>query len=573
MEKIKQYFGLILFGMFVLVSCENYLDPEPDGRKTEKEVFNNYQYARGYFAELYNQLPAGFHSIDNATDDAMDDAMEACATDEAKHSDNSSNVKKYNDGSWNKQNFPDQNVYSKYYGALRKLSIFIENVDNAVFVDPNTYNRSPEANKVYQERMKAETFFLRAFYYFELVKRFGGVPIVPERRLTMDDELDIPRSSFDDCVGYIVANCDSAASRLPDSYSDVTLLGHATKASALALKSRILLYAASPLFNENNDKSKWEAALNAAKEVLDIPGYGLLSNSEIISNQMFAIWNNVYNKEILFAMQYSNNNDLEYLDFPVGFEGGKGLTNPTQDLVDAFEMSNGRPITVDNSGYNAANPYNRRDPRLAYFIGYNGQVYNERPVETFVGGLDGLNKDQYATKTGYYLKKFINLSADLKENLKEARRQWIHFRYAEILLNYAEAMNELYGPTILADGYTMTAKEAVDLVRRRVLMPVLSSSITQEEFRDRIKNERRVELCFEGHRFWDVRRWKEGEVFNQPVHGMRIIRQVDEAQRVTYTYEPFEVEKRVFDANKMYLMPIPQSEIIKSKVLEQNPNW
>jgi hypothetical protein len=571
MKKIKLYFVLILFGMFTGISCEDYLDPEPDGRKTEKEIFNNYQYALGYFADLYNQLPAGFHSIG---DETTGYAMEACATDEAEHSDNASIVKKYNDGSWNKQNFPDQYIYSKYYAALRKLSIFLENVDNAVFVEPNTYNRNPEINQVYQERMKAESFFLRAFYYFELVKRFGGVPIVPERHLTLDDELDIPRSSFDDCVKYIVANCDSAALRLPDSYSDITLLGHATKASALALKSRMLLYAASPLFNESNERSKWETALNAAKDVLDIPGYGLLSNSEISGNQMFAVWSNVYNKEILFAMQYTNNNDLEYLDFPVGFEGGEGLTNPTQDLVNAFEMSNGRPITLDNSGYNPANPYNRRDSRLAYFIGYNGQTYNDRPVETYVGGLDGLNKDQYATKTGYYLKKFLNLTADLKENTKAVRRQWIHFRYAEILLNYAEAMNELYGPTVLPDGYLMTAKEAIDLVRRRVLMPVLPAAITQEEFRARVKNERRVELCFEGHRFWDVRRWKDGAVFNQPVHGMRITRQVNGAQQVTYTYEEFEVEKRVFDVTKMYLMPIPQSEIIKSKdVLKQNPNW
>lgn len=563
MQKVIFIVGLILI-VFTTVSCEDFLDPEPDGRRTEEQIFQNYNYAIGYLANIYNDLPGGFHSIDGA--------MEACMTDDAEHSSVYSGVQQYNNGSWNPTSFPDAYLYSKYYAALRKLSIFIENVDTARFIEPNTYNRSPELNELYQKRYKAESYFLRAFFYFELVKRFGGVPIIPEHRLDLSDNLNRSRRSFDECVDYITTNCDLAAAILPETDSIAELIGHANKASALALKSRTLLYAASPLHNPNGDVAKWEAAALAASEVLKLPHYGLLTG-DFNTTLMLDVWSEFYNKEVLFAMPYSVNNNFEYQNFPVGFAGGNGLTNPTQDLVDAFEMGNGIPID-ESSRYNPQNPYNRRDKRLKYFIGYNGSLgskYNDRYLETFVGGLDGLNKDQFATKTGYYIRKFINGSSDLVENTKAMRRSWVHFRYAEILLNYAEAMNEAYGPEGLSGVFTLTALEAVNQVRSRVSQVSIKSPIDRETFRKRLQNERRVELCFEGHRAWDVRRWKQGELFNMPVHGMRIT--IDTLQSPSEVYEIFEVEERIFDVSKMYFMPIPQNELLKSDSLVQNPNW
>jgi starch-binding outer membrane protein, SusD/RagB family len=557
--KKNTYISILLLSLLILSACNDFLDPEPDGRKDEKLVFSEYTYALGFFANIYADLPAGFHSVSGA--------MEACMTDDAEHTDQLADVQSYNNGSWNKQNFTDAWLYTKYYASLRKLAIFLENVDDAKFIDPNAYNRSPELNAVYQERFKAESYFLRAFFYFELVKRFGGVPIVPELRLEINDELNLPRKSFDECVDYIVSNCDLAAATLPVKDQESSWIGHATKASALALKSRVLLYAASPLNNPSSDNEKWIRAAKAAKEVLDLQGYGLLTGNEVKNTGMFEIWNNFYNTEVLFAMPYFANNDLEFKNFPVGFQKGQGLTNPTQNLVDAFETSNGEPIS-QSSQYNAQNPYENRDPRLSYFIGYNGSVYNNRPIETYIGGLDGLNKDQNSTKTGYYMKKYMNVNADLAKNTQSTRHQWIHFRYAEILLNYAEAMNEAYGPANVGDGLNKSALDAVNQVRSRVGMPNLNAGINKDQMRERIRNERRVELCFEGHRAWDVRRWKQGSLFNAPVKGMRITQNGS-----TFQYEVFNVEQRVFDESKMYLMPIPQSEILKADALEQNPNW
>jgi starch-binding outer membrane protein, SusD/RagB family len=494
--------------------------------------------------------------------------MEACATDEAEHTAQTAAVQKYNDGSWNSTSFTDASVYAKYYSALRKLAIFIENVDDAVFVEPNTFTRSPEINVKYQNRFKAECYFLRAFYYFELVKRFGGVPIVPQTRLTLDDEINIPRNSYDECVKYIIDNCDSAANLLPVKDTDTEWIGHATKAAALALKSRMQLYAASELNNPSNDLEKWKQSAATSRAVLDMTEYGLVTSSSIVSTQMFNLWNDNFNKEVLFGIKYFNDNSLELRNFPVGFTNGQGLTNPTQDLVDAFEMADGTPISK-SPNYDPQNPYVNRDPRLEWFITCNGTKYGTRVIQTYVGGIDGLNKDQSSTKTGYYLKKFMNLSANLVEGTKTARHQWIHFRYAEILLNYAEAMNEAYGPTNKPDGFTLSALDAVNLLRTRVSMPALPAFPTQNDFRQMVRNERRVELCFEGHRFWDVRRWKIGEVFNQPIHGMKIT--LDSNNKPVY--EVFEVEARKFNAEKMYLMPIPQSEMVKSDALKQNTNW
>lgn len=557
---MKQFkYTIILLGLLTLGACNNFLDPEPDGHKDEDLVFSEYTYALGLFANIYGDLPTGFHSVGGA--------MEACMTDDAEHTDQLASVQNYNNGSWDKQNFTDSWLYSKYYGSLRKLAVFLENVDRAKFIDPNTYNRSPELNAVYQERFKAESYFLRAFFYFELVKRFGGVPIVPEQPLQVTDELNLPRNTFDECVEYIVSNCDLAAASLPLKDEETSWIGHATKASALALKSRVLLYAASPLNNPANETQKWIEAAKAAKAVIDLPGYGLITGDVIKKTGMFEIWNDFYNQEVLFAMPYFANNDLEFRNFPVGFQKGQGQTNPTQNLVDAFETSSGDPISK-SSQYDAQDPYENRDPRLSYFIGFNGSVYNDRPIETFIGGLDGLNKDQNSTKTGYYMRKFMNVDADLKKNTKSTRHQWIHFRYAEMLLNYAEAMNEAYGPSNTGDGLSKTALEAINQIRNRASMPDLSSGLSKDEFREKVQNERRVELCFEGHRAWDIRRWKKGDLFNSPIKGMRITQNGS-----SYNYETFTVEQRVFDPSKMYLMPIPQSEILKADALEQNPNW
>jgi hypothetical protein len=204
--------------------------------------------------------------------------MQACITDEAKSVRLSGGAVTMTDGSMSARNFAEQGTWSKYYGAIRKTTIFLENVDNATFVTSNQNALDPTLNGVYRKQYEAEAWFLRGLFYFELLKRYGGIPILPEVRLALTDDMaNIPRSSYDECVEYILKCCKNAADSLPNSWKEkIEMYGRANKASACALKSRILLYAASPLNNPNNEKTKWEAAAAAAKEVLDMPEYGLL---------------------------------------------------------------------------------------------------------------------------------------------------------------------------------------------------------------------------------------------------------------------------------------------------------
>lgn len=376
--------------------------------------------------------------------------------------------------------------------------------------------------------------------------------------------MDLPKNTFDEVVNQITADCDSAAAVLLPSMSDqsVTDRGRASQTAALALKARTLLYAASPLNNPTGDAAKWQKAADAAKAVIALSEHSLLSGA-----QHGNIWNytsQAYNAEVIFASVADNVNSIESANAPISYDGARGRTNPTQELVDAFEMrTTGRPITDPTSGYVASNPYANRDARLGLFVMLNGSVFKSpRIVETFVGGKDNVVTNINTTKTGYYMRKFLYDAANWAVNsASNVRRPWVHFRYAEVLLNYAEALNEAQGP--LADVYSH-----VNLVRTRAGMPVLPAGLTKDQMRNRIQNERRVELCFEEHRFFDVRRWKKGEeFFNKPVSGMRITK-----TGTTFTYEVFQVENRIF-TEKNYRFPFSQTELNRASKLQQNPGW
>lgn len=568
----------IIFSIFLfaglLSSCENYLDPGYDEYLDKDEVFKSYTYSLNYVRAMYSYLPGGYHSIGGA--------MEAALTDEAKHSDESSSIQIMNNGSWDSRTYLDAWTWGYNYAGIRRVHVFLENVNKAVFLDPNSYkqNGGVAINDSMRRAFRAEAKFLRAFYYFELLKRYGdpaknlGVPIVPEKSLAITDTLDYARNSYSECVNYIVRDCDSAALRLPGGKSLNSDYGKATKGAALALKSRVLLYAASPLANPTNDIEKWKLAADAAKAVMKLNQYKLIDDMTGSTDNLLSIFTKPNNDEVIFSSSVSESNSLESMNYPPGFSG-RGLTNPTQDLVDAFETNAGYPITHPSSGYKATDPYYRRDKRLEYFIFYNGLKIGTTSIDPYVGGKDGINGRPGSTKTGYYLRKFMDPAADILTNRTKATHFWVHFRYAEILLNYAEAMAHVYGPKTAPTG-ELTAFAALKQVRNRQLAnkttnrtPAFIENLTTDEFLAYVRNERRVELCFEGHRFWDVRRWKLGETFfNKPIRGMKITKSATNA----LTYEVIQVENRVFD-QKMYSMPIPYSEMLKSQKLVQNEGW
>jgi hypothetical protein len=566
MKKIISKIFLIITVTLLFTACDSYLDPGYDEYLDKNEVFTSYTYSLNYIRTIYSYLP-------------YDQWDEAVISDEAKYCIDGSSYQIMNNGSWDSRTYIQAWRWSHYYSGIRRVHVFLENVDQAIFLDPNTYKLTPWVNDTMRVQLRAEARFLRAFYYFELLKRFGdpskdlGVPIVPERTLGITDTLDFKRNTYDECVNYIVADCDAAALKLPNRQTSVDY-GKASKAAALALKSRLLLYAASPLANPTGDVVKWKLAIAAAKAVLKLPTYKLISKADASTDNMLGIFTKPNNDEVLFSSPVVQTNSFEANNLPPGYSGG-GQINPTQELVDAFETIFGYPTSdIPNSKYDATNPYYRRDVRLSNFIMLNGTKLSATAtvsVDSYVGGKDGLNSRQGATKTGYYIRKFIDPTADIINNRTIATHFWVHFRLAEIWLNYAEAVNAVYGPNTAPPDTTFTAYDALKKIRERtnIASPTTMKALSKESFMERVKNERRVELCFEGHRFWDVRRWNEGvKYFNVPIHGMEITKTATN----TFTYNIIKVEDRVFEP-KMNFMPIPYSEMQKSTLLLQNSEW
>lgn len=544
---MKYIFYILPFLSF-FISCD-VLDKDIDTDLSKKDIFSDERFAPGFLNSSYRELINGFNRLDNA--------MFACACDEAYCSYSGSSVHSFNNGALTPAYNPEQDVWENMYVGIRQANMFLAELDAAI-KEAGLFQKDKNAAAAYK-RMRGEAYFLRGIYHFELAKRYENIQLV-DTVLTEKSAMNVPQSTFKEAIKFIVNDCDSASKYLENFNVDAADYGRATRLSALALKSEALLYLASPTNNPENNKQLWKDAADAAQTIMDIQvqNPGKLN----LIGAYHSVFTVPYNAEILFAASAENSNEIELYNNPISY-GGKGYTNPTQDLVDSYEMINGMFIDETGSGYNPDKPYTGRDPRMAYTITYNGLKFGGTAVETYVGGKDGLNKTPTATRTGYYMRKFIDQNLNLSKDEKR-RRPWIFFRYAEILLNYAEAMNEY------SDVPDKSVYDAINAVRKRAGIKQLTlGSLSKEDMRKRIRNERRVELAFEEHRFWDVRRWNEGDkYFNKPVHGMRITKDDND----DLSYEVFPVEDRVFYP-KMNYYPIPQSELFKNKMLKQNPEW
>lgn len=443
-------------------------------------------------------------------------------------------------------------IWGRSYRSIRECNFALGKIDEV------------EMSQGRRTRLTAELKFIRAYRYHDLIRNYGSVVLMGDTVYNLDDDLTFDglfeKSSIAEGIQYAVDELNQAAAGLPAANGSAWPLGRATRGAALALKARLLLYAASPLFNAGS----WADAAAAAKEVMSLgytlhPDYQSLfltsSSNEIIFERLYAIG--------------ARHVCLEISNAPNGYGGWAG-NSPLQNLVDAYEVKENATTAVPfdwNNSVHTANPYVNRDPRFYASIFYNGAQYRGRAMETFLpGGLDSKDgKDNWNTsKTGYYLRKFIDETLPINNPWDVAGIQpWIYMRYAEVLLNYAEAQNEAVGPD--ASVY-----DAINQIRKRANMPDLPAGLSVAEMRDAIRHERQVELAFEEHRFYDVRRWQIAmQTENEPAYGIAITKSGS-----TLTYE----KKVALDGRKFlekhYWLPIPRAEIQSSgNKLEQSPNY
>lgn len=451
-------------------------------------------------------------------------------------------------------------IWGRSYRSIREVNFALNGLPQV------------EMSAGHKSLLKAELQFIRAFRYQDLIRNYGGVVLMGDKVYNLTDNLQdealFQRSSIQECIDYVLAQLDEAAANLPKDNSGTWAVGRATKGAALALKSRLALYAASPLYNAGT----WQDAVSAAQAVIDLNKYSLFTGDYA------SLFLDANNPETIFARLYTRNAGHTHLEIANGPNsyGGWGGNLPLQNLVDDYQMDNGKPITDPASGYNSQDPYINRDPRFYATILYNGATYRGNTIETFTpGGKDSKDgPDNWNTsKTGYYLRKFMNEDYPLQNPWGNAGFQpWYYFRYAETLLNFAEAANEAYGPDVAPTGSSLSARTAINLIRSRpgVNMPPLASGLSQAEMRNAIRNERRVELAFEEHRFYDVRRWKIAEVTeNRPALGINITK-----NGASFAYSTkVALDGRAFNP-RMYWLPIPRAEIQASNnKLEQNTGY
>lgn len=523
--------------------------------------------AEFFVNNLYNYLPEGFNRIDG-------DYLDA-ATDDAIPSRNSATISYFNNGRVSSLNYPDP-YFSKGYAGIRRVNLLLQNL-------PKISLKNDPAFATTKQYWKAEGRFIRALCYWEMVKRYGGVPLIADTVFTLNDNLELPRNTFEECVEYIVSECDAIKDSLRTDLVNTSEWGHIGKGAALALKSRVLLYAASPLYNGGGiektevlkklngyttyDAARWTRAANAAKDVLDITAFKL-------ETEFRNVFTTLRSTEVILATQRAKTTDVEVNNAPVGFNTAsmtsRGYTSPTQELVDAFPMNNGKAITETGSGYNSQNPYLNRDSRLQFTVFCNGNRWVSRNVETFTGGLDRPGGTAIQTKTGYYARKFMGYfdnPASTFTSYSSQSHNFIIFRLAEMYLNYAEGLNEA-GRTAEAYAPLIELRKRAKITAGTGSLYGLKAGMTQDEMRRVIQNERRIELAFEEHRFWDIRRWKlASTLLNGKLHGIRITK-----SGTTQSYAVEDVADVNF-AERLYRMPIPYSEISKNKNLLQNEGW
>ncbi|SFM81200.1 Starch-binding associating with outer membrane [Chitinophaga sp. YR627] len=549
------FYSIIALAGATFASCKkDYLDVVPTDRVadvtilSDSSLFNDYVINRYMSIKLQDKEGEGTNP---GFGRGFEYAMWCSASDEAIYNND--------DNTWLMQRgllAPENTgiagtIWGRSYRSIRECNYGLNNIMQVQMSDG------------LRNKLRGELHFIRAFRYHDLIRNYGKVVLMGDKVYNLSDnmaEANYTRSSIKEGIDYAVAELDSAVQYLPAANDDKWQLGRATRGAALALKARLLLYAASPLYNTGT----WEAAAAAAKAVMDLTQYS-------IAPDYTKLFLNVNNNEIIFCRQYAigaRHVCMEIANGPNGYNGWAG-NSPLQNLVDAYEMKSGKPITDATSGYDAANPYANRDARFYASILYNGASYRGSTIQGYTpGGKDSKDgpSNWNSTKTGYYLRKFMDDNNPIDNPWEVAGLQpWIYLRYAEVLLNYAEAQNEAAGPDA-------TVYDAINQIRQResVKQPALAAGLSQSQMRDVIRRERQVELAFEEHRFYDVRRWKIAmQTENVPAYGV----DVTIANGKTVYTRKEALSGRLF-AEKNYWLPIPRTEILATNnKLEQTTGY
>jgi hypothetical protein len=529
--------GLLLAG---LSGCSDFLEKEPLNAVSDPVVWTDVPLVEAFVNETYAAMRTGFpdHSSLSVTSDESF----------ARERDGAHLIQR---GQMTPSNMGHLGwTWGHYYTIITKSNIFFDRVKDENLAALKVM----DAARV--NRMIGEMKFLRAYSYFRLSALFGGVPLVT-KAFTLDDEFKMERSTYDETTAFVVTELDEAAALLPLAH-DAANKGRITRGACLAIKSRTLLYAASPLHNPSNDKAKWQKAADAAKAVIDLKLYSLQPEYSKVFTTPFnpeIIWEKVMNNDIL------RQETIERYFFPNG-SGGHAVTVPTHQQTEAYETKNGL-MPKDDPSYRLDKFWENRDPRFYETILYDGAPWKGRKIEVFLPkGLDSNqgNEGWNASYTGYYTRKYVNEAVNGPGATNSSSPNWPYARYAEILLNYAEASYNL--------GLEATAKENINMIRARTSVKMPPVTDTGSKLLERIQNERRVELYLEEHRFFDMRRWKLTVPANTSLMKMNV--ELSTAGTKAYSLTPV-IQFAL--PEKMYLLPIPQDEINKSSVLKQNPGY
>lgn len=545
---------LLSAGLLTTTSCD-FMDCDESDNYTLQEIQGSYNRVKQFVTSIYGYLPSDFCNTHGAMLDAT--------TDDAIHVYESSAIQRIVNGTWS-ANYTVDDKFAYYYNAIHDANYYLTTLSGLTF---DTWENGDDYQDWMQnyDNYQYQVRFLRAYFYFELVRRYQNVPLIT-KPLSQTEANQIEPSSAQEVLKFIINECTEIAPKLPIKSTSIAQAenGRATRAMAMALKLRAALYAASPLYNTNGDNAKWTEAAKASHDIIASAGelgLGLDTYANLFKSK------NYNSKEVILCRPTGTSKTFEQANYPMGVTGGNTTTCSTENLASAFEMKDGRAFDW-NDPTMKANPYKDRDPRFYLTIVHNGMLWPaKKAVDISEGGANGLPLTN-ATTTGYYLSKYVDnsISFEAGSTTTATHHNWILFRYAEVLLNYAEAMIHVNGNCDYKDAtYTMSAREALNAVRKRAGIPEVAAC-SQDDFLTRVKHERRVEMAFEGQRFWDLRRWKNLDE-TKNIYAVRITHHDG-----VLSYEKTLLSERSV-SNKLYFYPIANVELFKNKKLVQNSGW